>query len=345
MNSTMKPNLFGMDMQELKDVVKQHGFPTFTAKQMVDWLYKKRCNTIDEMTNLSLKVREQLKENYVLEKHAPITSQTSVDGTKKYLFQVDDTNYIESVYIPDRDRATLCISSQKGCKMGCKFCVTGKQGFKGHLTAAEIVNQVFMIPESLNLTNIVYMGMGEPFDNLEAVVKSINILTSEWGVAMSPRRITVSTVGIIPGIREFMERTECHLAVSLHAPYGDTRMSIMPMQKPYPHTEIIRLLKKYDWSGQRRLSFEYIVFKGLNDDEQSIRKLVDILKHLRCRVNLIRFHSSEGVALEGVDDKRMIEIRDYLDAEGIICTIRASRGIDIMAACGLLAGKKKEGNC
>lgn len=339
----MKTNLFGLTLDDLQQICVAEGFPKFTAKQMADWLYKKRCNSIDEMTNLSLKIRSRLSELFVLEKEAPIFSQTSVDGTKKYLFEVGDNRYVESVYIPDKDRATLCISSQKGCKMGCKFCVTGKQGFKGNLTAQQILNQVFSIPESLSLTNIVYMGMGEPFDNFPAVLKSIQVLTSDWGVAMSPRRITVSTVGIMPVVNDFMEKTECHLAVSLHAPFGDKRSEIMPMQKPYPHTELIRMLKKYDWSGQRRLSFEYIVFKDFNDDEQSMKKLVYLLQHLRCRVNLIRFHASEGVPLEGVDMKKMIEIRDYLTSQGIITTIRASRGEDIMAACGLLAGKNTEG--
>ena len=339
----MKTNLFGLTLDDLQQICVAEGFPKFTAKQMADWLYKKRCNSIDEMTNLSLKIRSRLSELFVLEKEAPIFSQTSVDGTKKYLFEVGDNQYVESVYIPDKDRATLCISSQKGCKMGCKFCVTGKQGFKGNLTAQQILNQVFSIPESLSLTNIVYMGMGEPFDNFPAVLKSIQVLTSDWGVAMSPRRITVSTVGIMPVVNDFMEKTECHLAVSLHAPFGDKRSEIMPMQKPYPHTELIRMLKKYDWSGQRRLSFEYIVFKDFNDDEQSMKKLVYLLQHLRCRVNLIRFHASEGVPLEGVDMKKMIEIRDYLTSQGIITTIRASRGEDIMAACGLLAGKNTEG--
>lgn len=339
----MKTNLFGLTLDDLQQICAAEGFPKFTAKQMADWLYKKRCNSIDEMTNLSLKIRSRLSELFVLEKEAPIFSQTSVDGTKKYLFEVGDNRYVESVYIPDKDRATLCISSQKGCKMGCKFCVTGKQGFKGNLTAQQILNQVFSIPESLSLTNIVYMGMGEPFDNFPAVLKSIQVLTSDWGVAMSPRRITVSTVGIMPVVNDFMEKTECHLAVSLHAPFGDKRSEIMPMQKPYPHTELIRMLKKYDWSGQRRLSFEYIVFKDFNDDEQSMKKLVYLLQHLRCRVNLIRFHASEGVPLEGVDMKKMIEIRDFLTSQGIITTIRASRGEDIMAACGLLAGKNTEG--
>ena len=266
-----KTNLFGLTLADLQQICNDEKMPKFAAKQMADWLYKKRSNSIDDMTNLSLKVREQLKEKYVLDKSLPVDSQTSVDGTKKYLFAVGENEYVESVYIPDKDRATLCISSQIGCKMGCKFCVTGKQGFKGNLTAAQILNQIFSIPESVSLTNIVYMGMGEPFDNFDAVLKSIQVLTSEWGVAMSPRRITVSTVGVIPGIRLFMEKTECHLAVSLHVPFGDKRQELMPMQKPYPHTEILRLLKKYDWSGQRRLSFEYIVFKNFNDDEHSAR--------------------------------------------------------------------------
>ena len=332
-------NFFGQTLGDLQQLCAANNFPKFAAKQMCDWLYKKRCRSIDEMTNLSLKMREQLGSEHTLGRTPYADCQISTDGTKKYLFPVEGGKYVETVYIPDKERGTICVSSQVGCKMGCKFCVTGKQGFHGHLSVADILNQIVGIDEAEQLTNIVFMGMGEPFDNYDNVLKVTEILTAEWGFAMSPRRITVSTVGILPRIRDFLEQSQCHLAVSLHSPYGDERAELMPVQKAYAHSEIVRLLRKYDWSGQRRLSFEYIMFRGLNDDLLHAKKLAQLLHGLQCRVNLIRFHASPDTPFASPDANTMTTFRDYLSNNGIICTIRASRGEDIMAACGLLAGK------
>ena len=367
----MKTDLFGKNLTELQQICACEGFPRFTAKQICDWLYKKRVDTIDAMTNLSLAQRARLSEIAYISRQSPIDCQVSKDGTKKYLFATHTgsaplplcqgkrsasgtpgralcvrrgegvLNSIESVYIPDGDRATLCISCQVGCKMGCRFCVTGQQGFHGNLSAADILGQIFSIPEFETLTNIVYMGMGEPMDNLDAVLRSTEVLTAPWGLGWSPHRITVSTVGIIPGLKRYLDESQCHLAVSLHNPVAAERLDIMPMQKAYPIADVVALLRGYDWSGQRRISFEYTMFRGLNDDLAHAAELVRLLKGLYCRVNLIRFHASPDTPFHTSSPQAMSRFRDYLNDHGITCTIRASRGEDIMAACGLLAGQRQ----
>lgn len=338
--------LLGLSLEQLQSLCLEQGFPKFTAKQLCDWMYHKRVDNFDSMTNLSLKIRARLNEIATVGRTAPVDCQTSTDGTRKYLFAIQDSStdihkFVESVYIPDGDRATLCVSCQRGCKMGCRFCVTGKQGFHGSLTATEILNQIFSIPESETLSNIVFMGMGEPLDNYDAIFQSLQVLTADWGLGWSPHRITVSTVGITPMLRRLLDETQVHVAVSLHNPFADERAEIMPMQKAYPIADIISLLKKYNWFGQRRISFEYTMFKGLNDDIAHAAELVRLLKGLRCRINLIRFHASPEMPYKTSDERTMTAFEDYLNAHGVTCTIRASRGEDIMAACGLLAGKKK----
>ena len=338
--------LLGLSLEQLQSLCLEQGFPKFTAKQLCDWMYHKRVDNFDSMTNLSLKIRARLNEIATVGRTAPVDCQTSTDGTRKYLFAIQDASadihkFVESVYIPDGDRATLCVSCQRGCKMGCRFCVTGKQGFHGSLTATEILNQIFSIPESETLSNIVFMGMGEPLDNYDAICQSLQVLTADWGLGWSPHRITVSTVGITPMLRRLLDETQVHVAVSLHNPFADERAEMMPMQKAYPIADIISLLKKYNWFGQRRISFEYTMFKGLNDDIAHAAELVRLLKGLRCRVNLIRFHASPEMPYKTSDERTMTAFEDYLNAHGVTCTIRASRGEDIMAACGLLAGKKK----
>lgn len=338
--------LLGLSLEQLQSLCLEQGFPKFTAKQLCDWMYHKRVDNFDSMTNLSLKIRARLNEIATVGRTAPVDCQTSTDGTRKYLFAIQDSStdihkFVESVYIPDGDRATLCVSCQRGCKMGCRFCVTGKQGFHGSLTATEILNQIFSIPESETLSNIVFMGMGEPLDNYDAICQSLQVLTADWGLGWSPHRITVSTVGITPMLRRLLDETQVHVAVSLHNPFADERAEMMPMQKAYPIADIISLLKKYNWFGQRRISFEYTMFKGLNDDIAHAAELVRLLKGLRCRVNLIRFHASPEMPYKTSDERTMTAFEDYLNAHGVTCTIRASRGEDIMAACGLLAGKKQ----
>lgn len=336
--------LLGMTLVELQSVVKNLGMPGFSAKQIASWLYDKKAISIDEMTNLSVRHRELLKDGYEVGRQAPVEAMRSVDGTVKYLYPVGENHFVEAVYIPDNDRATLCVSSQVGCKMNCEFCMTGKQGFAANLTANQIINQIVSLPEQEQLTNVVMMGMGEPLDNLDEVLKALEILTAPYGYGWSPKRITLSTVGLRKGLRRFIEESDCHLAVSLHSPVPHQRGELMPAEKAFSIREIVDVLKNYDFSKQRRLSFEYIVFKGVNDSLLYAKELVKLLRGLDCRINLIRFHSISGVELEGADMETMTAFRDYLTSHGVFSTIRASRGEDIFAACGMLSTAKQEEN-
>lgn len=346
-----KTSLLGLSLAELKDVAKRLGMPAFTGGQMAKWLYGQHVKSIDEMTNISKANREKLAGHYTIGCAAPIDEQRSKDGTVKYLFPVTTTavgenreapvKLVETVYIPDKDRATLCVSCQVGCKMNCLFCQTGKQGFEGNLSVADILNQVYSLPEVDNLTNIVFMGQGEPMDNLDNVLRATEILTADYGWAWSPKRITVSSVGVKNKLRRFLEESDCHVAISMHSPLPEQRAELMPAQRGMGIEEVVELLKNYDFSHQRRLSFEYIVFGGVNDSNAHAREIVRLLKGLDCRINLIRFHQIPGVALRGAEEKRMEELRDYLTAHGVFTTIRASRGEDIFAACGLLSTSKK----
>ena len=384
--------LLGKTLAELQTIAQEVGLPRFAGKQLAEWIYIRRATSFDEMTNLSLKGREALKERYTIGRHAPVAEAISKDGTKKYLFRISNSKrsersnsvsgltssgvpeksadfggasseavYIESVYIPDDDRATLCVSTQAGCKMGCKFCMTGTLGFHGHLTAADILNQIFSIPDADKLTNIVYMGEGEPIDNLDNVLRSLDVMTSPWGCAWSPKRITVSSVGLlhhpnskfkIPNsklLQRFIEESDCHLAISLHNPFAIERQEIMPIEKVNHLSDVIALLKQYDWSHQRRVSFEYICWGGVNDTPKHANELLRLLKGLPCRINLIRFHASPSTGeadlqrsdLPSTGEASMLWLRDYLTDHGITTTIRRSRGEDILAACGMLVNSLK----
>ena len=335
-----KKKLMGMTLAELQQVAAEVGLPGYTAKQMADWLYKKHVTEVSEMTNVALAKRSALAERYDVGAYPPAMAQRSVDGTIKYLYAAGEGHYVESVYIPTEDRATLCVSSQVGCKMNCLFCMTGKQGFSVNLTANQILNQIQSLPENDSLTNLVFMGMGEPLDNVNELFKVLEILTAPWGYGWSPKRITVSTVGAMKGLRRFLEESECHLAFSLHSPYPEERLSLMPVEKAFPAQEVIELIRQYDFSHQRRVSFEYIVFKGLNDDLKHADALARLLRQIPCRVNLIRFHAIPHVPLQTSDMARMEAFRDRLNAKGVVCTIRASRGEDIFAACGMLSTAK-----
>jgi 23S rRNA (adenine2503-C2)-methyltransferase len=333
----VKEKLFGKTLNELIAVTNKTGLPGYTARQIADWLYKKEISSIDEMSNLSKKVRESLSNDSEYGLTSPSASAESRDGTKKYLFKVLGNKFIETAYIPDKERATICLSCQSGCKMGCLFCMTGQQGFEGNLSANEILNQFRSIPEFRGLTNIVYMGMGEPLDNKEKLFKSLEILTSEWGYAWSPTRITVSTVGLVEGIIEFLNRTRCNLAVSLHSPFDDERRSMMPIQKTNSVKDVLDVIRSYDFGKQRRVSFEYILFKGLNDSPRHVKELSRILNGIKCRINLIRFHSIPGSLYHSPDYLVIQNFKYQLNAKGILTTIRTSRGEDIQAACGLLS--------
>lgn len=337
-----KKALLGLTLDELKEVAKKLNLPSFAGRQMAEWIYKKHVTSIDEMTNISQKNRQLLAQYYTIGCQQPINQQKSVDGTVKYLFPAQKNKTIETVYIPDKERATVCVSSQIGCKMNCLFCQTGKQGFEGQLSTTEILNQIYALPEREKLTNVVFMGQGEPMDNIENVLKATAILTAEWGEAWSPRRITVSSVGIKTHLKRFLDESDCHVAISLHAPTHELRLSIMPAEKAMNITDVVGLLKQYDFRHQRRLSFEYIVFEGVNDSMQHAQEIIKLLDGLECRINLIRFHQIPDVNLKGCDDRKMEQFRDYLTKHGVFTTIRASRGQDIYAACGLLNTMNKK---
>lgn len=339
-----KRKLLGMTLNALKDAVKEAGMPSFTAKQIADWVYAKRVRSIQEMSNISLKNRERLEELFEVGFSAPADAARSADGTVKYLYEVENGHFVEAVYIPDGERATLCVSSQVGCKMNCLFCMTGKQRYTANLTTNEILNQIFALPEFERLTNIVFMGMGEPCDNLDNLLPAIEVLTSAYGLAWSPHRLTVSTVGVRKGLKRLLDSGDYHIAISLHHPMPEKRMEIMPAEKGYSITEMIDLLREYDFSHQRRLTFEYIVFRNINETQFYARKLLSLLKGMECRINLIRYHAIPGVPLEGVDEEGMIQLRDYLTKNGLFTTIRASRGEDIFAACGMLSTLKQNSN-
>ena len=334
----VKEKLLGKTLEELKAVAQAAGLPAFAGKQLAEWMYVKRAKSFDQMTNISKTGREKLAELYDLGVTAPVGLAESEDGTKKYLFPVSDFA-VEAVMIPDEDRKTLCVSSQAGCKMGCKFCMTGRQGFHGNLDVADILNQFISADESAELTNAVFMGMGEPLDNTDNVLKAIEVLTAPWGFAWSPKRVTLSTIGVLPSLKRFLDESRCHLAISIHNPFPDERLELMPVQKAWPVAEVIRLLKNYDWTAQRRVSFEYTMFAGWNDDKRHADALSRLLRDIECRVNLIRFHKIPDFPYECASPRAMEAFRDRLNSNGITCTIRASRGEDILAACGMLAGK------
>ncbi len=329
--------LYGMTLAELQQMCEELHLPRFAAKQIARWLYRRHITSIDEMTDISAAGRAALKEHFSLGLSAPLRESRSIDGTKKYLFKTSEGALIESAYIPDGERATLCVSSQAGCRMGCRFCATARQGLQHSLSVADILNQIISLPECERLTNLVFMGMGEPLDNMEALLPALEILTSEWGFGWSPTRITVSTAGVAKNLPEFLDKTKVHLAVSLHNPFHDERVEIMPIERAFPIADIAEILRRYDFSHQRRVSFEYIVMSGMNDSPRHIKELCRLLNGIKCRINLIRFHKIPDSPYFSPEMAQMEAFRDTLTSRGIMTTIRASRGEDIEAACGLLS--------
>ena len=351
----MKIKLLGKNLDDLKKLVAEEGLPSFTARQIAQWLYVKKVRSIDEMTNLSKVARARLAEKYEVGVIPYAGLQISSDGTKKYLFPVAcahkrglnvhvseeelEKSAVEAVMIPDDGRATLCVSSQAGCRMGCRFCMTGRQGFHGHMSAADIISQFIAVDESDRLTNAVFMGMGEPLDNYDNVMRAIEILTADWGFGWSPKRITLSTIGVLPNLKRYLDECKCHLAVSLHNPLPEERLSVMPVQGAWPIQDVIDLIRQYDFSGQRRVSFEYTMFAGFNDTKAHADALVRMLRGLECRMNLIRFHKIPDFPYETSPDVIIENFKTRLNNLGLMTTVRASRGEDILAACGMLAGE------
>jgi len=335
-----KQKLLGFSKDDCALFAKEHGLQAFRAKQLYDWLYAKAAFDFSAMTNLPLTLREQLGHHCEVGRVAPSAQSSSSDGTKKYLYDADQGRLIEAAYIPEPERATLCVSTQAGCKMGCLFCATGRQGFQGNLDAGAIVNQLLSLPERKTVTNLVYMGMGEPMDNIDAVLKSLSLFTDPDGIGISAHKITVSTIGIIPGMERFIAESQANLAISLHATNDLDRRALMPVQQVYPIADVLSVLKTADWSGTRRLSFEYIMFAGINDHEAKARELVKLVNGLSCRVNLIHYHGVPGNDLQGSSRQTMENFQNFLKEKGIVTTIRRSRGEDIQAACGLLSTRE-----
>lgn len=338
-------SLIGKNIEELKSICSEYGLKPFAASQMADWLYRKRVRSVSQMTNLPKSAREAIAVDYEVGRTSYVDSISSGDGTRKYLFPFGPG--VETVMIPDRDRCTLCVSSQEGCRMGCRFCMTGRGGWHGNLTPAGILSQFMEVDEAGKLTNAVFMGMGEPLDNWDNVRKVIDVLTAPWGFGWSPKRITLSTIGVTADpktgespLRRFMDECSCHLAVSLHNPFPKEREALMPMEKAFPLEKTLSQIREYDFTGQRRVSFEYIMFAGINDDKRHADALARMLRGLECRVNLIRFHRIPDSSLAPSPMPVIEQFRDRLNAAGILTTLRASRGEDILAACGMLSGKE-----
>ncbi len=332
--------LFGLRQSELKEVAISLGLPGYIGDQLAQWLYKTRVSHFDEMTNISKANRALLAQHYTLGIQSHTDVQVSADGTRKYLFPADKGRFIETAYMPETKRNTLCVSTQVGCKMGCVFCMTAKQGFQANLSSGEILNQLRSLPERDLVTNIVFMGMGEPFDNTPELMRSLEILTSEYGFGMSSRRITVSTIGLIPGLETFLEHSKCNLAISLHSPFDEERRQLMPIEHVYPIREVINTLVTHHPDRYRKISFEYILFKGINDTPRHVNQLARLLNKVRCRINLMRWHPVPNAPLQGSDEATIRAFQEGLNRKGIIATVRQSRGIDIDAACGLLSTKR-----
>ncbi|MBQ5855269.1 MAG: 23S rRNA (adenine(2503)-C(2))-methyltransferase RlmN [Alistipes sp.] len=338
-NTTLK-SLYGLTLSQLQQLCQELELPRYAAKQIAGWLYRRGATDIEQMSDLSKANRARLAQHYTVGLSAPVKVSTSIDGTKKYLYRSEQGAAIESAYIPDGERATLCVSSQAGCRMGCRFCATGRLGLLHNLSTCDILNQIASLPERESLTNVVYMGMGEPLDNVQNLMNALEIMTAEWGYGWSPTRITVSTAGVAKELDNFLQKTQVHLAVSLHNPFHDQRAEIMPIERAYPIAQVADILRKYDFTHQRRVSFEYIVMSGLNDSTQHIKELCRLLNGIKCRINLIRFHKIPDSPYFSPNDEKMIAFRNALTNKGIMTTIRTSRGEDIQAACGLLAGEK-----
>lgn len=336
-------SLYGKTLSRLEALCAGLELPRYAPRQIARWLYARGVADPVAMTDLSLAARERLAAACVPGLQPPQRTWESVDGTKKYLYRTRGGHWIESACIPDGDRTTLCVSSQAGCRMGCRFCATGRQGLQASLTTSEILNQIASLPERDRLTNLVFMGMGEPLDNTDNVLEALEILTADWGFGWSPTRITLSTAGITPQLPRLLDTTKVHLAVSLHNPFHAERLELMPVERAYPIAGVVDLLRRYDFAHQRRVSFEYIVLSGLNDTPRHIRELCRLLNGIKCRINLIRFHKIPGSPYFSPPDETMIGFRDTLTAKGIQTTIRASRGEDIQAACGLLSTQERIG--
>ena len=336
-------NIKDYNLDELKNELESLGEKPFRAEQIFKWLYEEKVKSFDEMTNISLELREKLKENYTMCNYEIIKKQESSDGTKKYLFKIDeDGNAIETVLMQYHHGKTICVSSQIGCKMGCKFCASTGIKFVRSLTAGEIVEQILAVEQDTQdkISNIVFMGIGEPLDNYENVIKAIRIINNQKGLNIGARHISVSTSGLVPKIYDLAnENIQCTLSISLHATNNEKRSSMMPVNNAYPIEELIKACKEYIKITNRRVSFEYALAKDNNDNLEDAKELVKLLKGMLCHVNLIPINKIENGKYTKSSNENIMKFRDYLNDHGIVATIRRELGSDIDAACGQLRRK------
>ncbi len=311
------------------------------AAAIANCLYKKRITDINQFRGISKRLKEKLKRISFPGIFEPVAYQSSSDGTLKYLFRNEIGQEYETVLLTDGKRITVCVSSQAGCRRNCPFCLTGKYGFHGNLSVQDIVNQVISLPVSGKVTHIVFMGMGEPMDNLKNVIKACHIFSAEWGLSLSRRNITVSTVGITPGIKRFLEFSDCNLTFSLHSPFADERRGVIPAEKRYPAIEIIGIMKNFPVRKKRRLSIAYVMIRDVNDSDRHLEGLKALIQESRIRINLLKYHSSPDDMNISSSHERMQYFKHELVTSGISASIRKSRGEDISAACGLLAAGLK----
>ena len=333
-------NIKDLSPGELEDYFSNINEKSFRVKQVSKWLYQKYVNSFDGMTDLSYDLRERLKTDFPKTTSLKtIETLRSADGTIKYLFELEDGKRIESVLIPEKNRNTLCVSSQVGCALGCTFCLTGVIGKIRNLTPAEIVDQYLHIRKENKINNIVFMGMGEPLDNLENLVTSIELLTGNDYIAMSQRRITVSTSGLVPRIRELAKRLAVNLSVSLNAPNDNLRNRLMPINKKYSIKDLKDSVKNFPFPKRKLLTFEYVLLNGVNDSDKLAFELVDLLKDLNCKVNLIPFNEADPLPYKSPSSERVSSFQKILVSSGINARVRRNRGRDILGACGQLAAR------
>jgi 23S rRNA (adenine2503-C2)-methyltransferase len=341
---TEKTDLKNLSPSELEGFIASFGKERYRSIQILRWLYLKGVHSFDEMTNLSKQFRQSLGEISFISDLRPLLMEESRDGTKKFLFQLKDGLRIESVLIPDRKRLTLCISTQVGCPMGCRFCLTGKKGLKRNLTAAEIVNQILAVrdslPSSTSITNIVLMGMGEPLANYENTLKAIELMTHPEAFKFSSRRVTLSTVGLLPELRQLStEKARFRLAISLNASDEETRSRLMPVNRRHPMKRILEICRTFPLQTRARITFEYVLLQGENDSLEDAKRLITILKGIPSKINLIPLNEAPGIPFKKPSEERVRQFQEILIEGGLTAIVRASKGADISAACGQLQGK------
>jgi 23S rRNA (adenine2503-C2)-methyltransferase len=344
----LKPNIKELSLKELEAELVERGETSYRAKQVWQWLFQKHAVTFAEMTNLSAALRARLVEGYTIGRLTLLREALSKDGTRKFLFGLSDGHSIESVLIPEAKRLTLCVSTQAGCGFGCAFCATAVLGLKRNLRASEILDQILEASRSLavdqRITHVVLMGMGEPLANYAETVKALNVMTdTSWGIGISPRRITLSTVGLVPQIQRLMEETKVNLAVSLHAATDELRGKLMPVNRKYSLQQLMDCCRALPIPRRKRITFEYVLLGGINDSIEDAQALCQLLQGIRCKVNVIPFNPHPGSSYRRPNDAEVEKFQQYLQSQGLQINVRRPRGDDIQAACGQLQGEEIQG--